>query len=79
MKRVNQLYGTELRETCVNQLYGRELRGTCANYVQGKAFFGTCVDALPLVSGVNKLLVERLPDHLCNKCWLTRISFIVNE
>jgi hypothetical protein len=37
------------------------------------------VGALPLVSGVHKLLVERLPDHLCNKCRLTRISFIVNE
>jgi len=37
------------------------------------------VGGLPLVSGVHKLLVVRLPDHLCNKCWLTRISFIVNE
>ena len=24
------------------------------------------VGALPLVSGVHKLLMERLPDHLCN-------------
>jgi len=37
------------------------------------------VQPVPLVSGVRKLLVESLPDHLCNKCWLTRISFIVDE
>jgi len=47
---VNQLYGMELRGTCVNQLYGRnyaervnqlygrELRGTCVNQMYGRNY-----------------------------------------